>query len=330
MLISGFDALLADLDGVVYAGNGAIPKAIEALNRLQEHSVVLAYITNNASRSPGAVAEHLIQLGAPASAEQVFGSADAGAELLAQELPLGSKVLVVGSAYLRDCVSSFGMEIVASHRDLPQGVIQGFDPSLGWKDLAEAAFAIQGGAIWVATNTDRTIPRAEGIAPGNGSLVEAVSAATNVQPLVAGKPEPLLFRRAAETFEATRPLVVGDRLDTDILGGNNAGYNTVLVLTGIDSARSALAARTAERPDYIIADLSGLYADYPVVEVTGFGIRCGAALASVNGDAITVNGDEADLDSWRAACAAWWLAHPHQEHAVEPKLSFSQTVAAKP
>ena len=330
MLISGYDALLADLDGVVYAGNGAIPKAIDALNRLQEHSVVLAYITNNASRSPGAVAAHLNQLGAPASAEQVFGSADAGAELLAQKLPQGSKVLVVGSSYLRDCVSSFGMEIVASHLDEPQGVIQGFDPSIGWKDLAEAAYAIHGGAIWVATNTDRTIPRAEGIAPGNGSLVEAVAAATNATPLVAGKPEPLLFRRAAETFQVTHPLVVGDRLDTDILGGNNAGCRTALVLTGVDTVRTALAARTAERPDYIIADLSGLYETYPVVEVTGFGIRCGAALASVNGDTITIDGDETDLDSWRAACAAWWLAHPQQEHAVEPKLSFSQIVGIKP
>lgn len=330
MLISGFDALLSDLDGVVYAGNGAIPKAIEALNRLKENSVALAYITNNASRSPGAVAEHLRQLGAPASAEQVFGSADVGAELLAQKVPQGSKVLVIGSAYLRDCVSSFGMEIVASHLDEPYGVIQGFDPSIGWKDLAEAAFAINSGAIWVATNTDRTIPRAEGIAPGNGSLVEAVHSATNVEPQVAGKPGPLLFRRAAETFDATRPLVVGDRLDTDILGGNNAGYKTVLVLTGVDTARAALTARAAERPNYIISDLSGLYEDYPVIEVTGLGVRCGGATASVNGHTITIDGDESDLDAWRAASQAWWLAHPMQEHVAEPDLEFSANVSAKP
>lgn len=330
MLISGFDALLSDLDGVVYAGNGAIPKAIEALNRLSECSVSLAYVTNNASRSPSAVAAHLKQLGAPASAEQVFGSADAGAELLAQKLPQGSKVLVVGSGYLRDCVSSFGMEIVASHTDEPLGVIQGFDPALGWKDLAEAAFAINGGAIWVATNTDLTIPRAEGIAPGNGSLVNAIGAATNTRPLVAGKPEPLLFRRAAENFEATRPLVVGDRLDTDILGGNRAGYNTVLVLTGVDTALSALSARTAERPDYLIADLSGLYEEYPVIEATGFGIRCGSAVACVNEETILIDGEENNLDSWRAACAAWWLAHPEQEHVAEPKLTFSQKVGSKP
>lgn len=326
MLISGFDALLSDLDGVVYAGNGAIPRAIEALNGLDEHSVVLAYVTNNASRSPQAVAAHLSELGAPASAEQVFGSADAGAELLAQKLPRGSKVLVVGSAYLRDCVSDYGMEIVSSHQDEPQGVIQGFDPSIGWKDLSEAAFSVNRGAVWVATNTDRTIPRAEGIAPGNGMLVAAVQATTDARPAVAGKPEPLLFQRAAEHFQATRPLVVGDRLDTDILGGNNAGFSTVLVLTGVDTAATALAARSAERPDFLISDLSKLYEPYPTTQVTGFGIRCGTAMASVNGNSITIDGDENNLDAWRAACAAWWLAHPHADEATAPSTVFTQTV----
>ncbi|MFJ6419299.1 HAD-IIA family hydrolase [Paeniglutamicibacter sp. NPDC091659] len=326
MLISGFDALLSDLDGVVYAGNGAIPKAIEALKGLSEHSVALAYVTNNASRSPKAVAAHLSELGAPASAGQVFGSADAGAELLAQKLPRGSKILVVGSSYLRDCVTAFGMELVTSHRDGPQGVIQGFDPSIGWKDLAEAAFAINRGAVWVATNTDQTIPRAEGIAPGNGMLVAAVQAATTVKPFVAGKPEPLLFQRAAENFEATRPLVVGDRLDTDILGGNNAGYSTALVLTGVDTAATALAARTAERPDFLIRDLGELYVPYPTIKATGFGIRCGSAFASVNGESITIDGDENDLNAWRAACAAWWLAHPHVDEATSPATVFVQTV----
>ncbi len=329
MLISGYDALLSDLDGVVYAGNGAIPKAIEALNGLNEYSVALAYVTNNASRSPKAVAAHLSELGAPASASQVFGSADAGAELLAQKLPLGSKVLVVGSAYLRDCVTSYGMELASSHLDSPAGVIQGFDPSIGWKDLAEAAFAINRGAVWVATNTDQTIPRAEGIAPGNGMLVAAVQAATTTKPFVAGKPEPLLFQRAAESFESNRPLVVGDRLDTDILGGNNAGFATVLVLTGVDTPATALAARTAERPDYLIADLSGLYEPYPVIQVTGFGIRCGTAIASVAGETITITGDENDINAWRAACAAWWLSHPNADEATSPLTVFTQTVGSK-
>lgn len=326
MLISGFDALLTDLDGVVYAGNGAIPKAIEALQGLNEYGVALAYVTNNASRSPKAVAAHLSELGAPASAEQVFGSADAGAELLTQHIAQGSKVFVVGSSYLRDCVISYGMELVTSHLDAPHAVIQGFDPAIGWKDLAEAAFAINRGALWVATNTDQTIPRAEGIAPGNGMLVASVQAATTTKPLVAGKPGPLLFQRAAESFEATRPLVVGDRLDTDILGGNAAGFATVLVLTGVDSCVTALGARTAERPDYLVNDLSGLYKNYPVIQVTGYGIRCGDALAVVNGQTITVHGDENDINAWRATCAAWWMAHPHTEEKTNPQAIFNQIV----
>lgn len=104
----------------------------------------------------------------------------------------------------------------------------------------------------------------------------------------------------------------------------------MLVLTGVDTARAALTARSAERPNYIITDLSGLYEDYPVIEVTGFGVRCGGVTASVNGHTITIDGDESDLDSWRAASQAWWLAHPKQEHVAEPDLEFSANIATKP
>ena len=155
---------------------------------------------------------------------------------------------------------------VRSEAEEPVAVVQGFHPDLGWKDLAEAAYVIAGGALWVATNTDMSIPQARGIAPGNGTLVAAVAAATGQRPLVAGKPEAPLFHAAAKRLAADRPLVVGDRLDTDILGGNNAGFATVAVLTGVDTRESILAARTLERPDYLINDLTDLYRPYPVME----------------------------------------------------------------
>lgn len=164
MLISGFDAVLTDLDGVVYAGAGAIEGAVESLDRLAGLGVSLAYVTNNASRSPEVVAGHLRALGVPARSDQVFDSASAGADLLAKLVEIGSVVLVVGSAYLRECVTARGMVLALSEHERIDAVIQGFDPTLGWKDLAAAAFAINKGALWVATNTDLTIPRAEGIA----------------------------------------------------------------------------------------------------------------------------------------------------------------------
>ncbi|MCT2090143.1 HAD-IIA family hydrolase [Micrococcus terreus] len=256
---SGHDALLCDLDGVVYAGAGAIAGAVETLHELTERGVPVAFVTNNASRSPQSVAEHLAELGITATAEQIFGAAAAGVRLLeGMELPPGSAVLVIGSDYLRGLVSEAGFRVVSRADEQPAAVIQGFDPSVGWADLAQAAYAIQAGAVWVATNTDLTIPRAEGIAPGNGSLVQAVSQATGVIPPAAGKPQPLLFQWAAEQLGAQRPLVVGDRLDTDILGGNRAGFTTALVLTGVDSRESAAAAPQDQRPQVIVQSLDEL------------------------------------------------------------------------
>ncbi|MCC9193064.1 HAD-IIA family hydrolase [Arthrobacter sp. zg-Y916] len=321
-LVGSFDAVFADLDGVVYAGPHAIPGAPEALQGLEAAGVQLAYITNNASRSSATVAEHLRELGAPATAGNVFGSAQAGAELLAGLVPAGSRVLVTGSQTLTDQVRAQGLEPVPSAEDQPAAVIQGFDPGLGWKDLAEAAFAVAAGAVWVATNTDLSIPQARGIAPGNGTLVAAVAAATGRAPVVAGKPEAPLFTTAARHLGVERPLVVGDRLDTDILGGTNAGYATALVLTGVDSPATALAARTAERPDFLIPNLGALYEPYPSVQRTDGGFGCGTALATVSGGTVEITAPEGDLDGWRAACAAWWDANPEVTAAASPEVRW--------
>lgn len=324
-LIAGYDAVLSDLDGVVYAGPHAIAGAVEALQRLEGAGVQLAYVTNNASRSSEKVAAHLRELGAPATAETVFGSAQAGAELLAGQVPAGATVLVTGSAWLTEQVLEQGLVPVHSADDRPDAVIQGFDPALGWKDLAEAAFAVERGAVWVATNTDMSIPQARGIAPGNGTLVAAVAAATGRTPLVAGKPEAPLFLTAASHLGAVTPLVVGDRLDTDILGGNNAGFATALVLTGVDSPQTALAARTRERPTYLVESLDAFYAPYPDIEARDGGFACGSAAARVSGNTVEISGDRSDLDSWRAACAAWWNARPDAETASAPELSWTVT-----
>jgi HAD superfamily hydrolase (TIGR01450 family) len=326
-LIGSYDAVLSDLDGVVYAGPHAIEGAVEALKRLADAGVKLAYITNNASRSAEDVAGHLRSLGAPARGEQVFGSAFAGAELLAGMVPAGSKVLVTGSRTLVEAVRGQGLVPVESADDRPAAVIQGFSPDLGWKDLAEASYAVAAGATWVATNTDLSIPQARGIAPGNGTLVAAVAAATGRRPVVAGKPEAPLFTTAARHLDSRRPLVVGDRLDTDILGGNRAGMDTALVLTGVDSVRTALAAAASERPVYLLAGLGDLYGPYPVGTVDGGVHRSGGSSAHVEAGVVVIEGSETELDSWRAACAAWWAAHPDLDAARLPELRFSGAAA---
>ena len=269
----GHDALLCDLDGVVYAGDHAIDGAVPTLRELDARGVPVAYVTNNASRAPQAVAEHLNSFGLKVSGEQVFGSAAAGVALLDERLGgRRGSVLVVGSEHLRELVTAAGHDLVTHAAEHPDAVIQGFDPAVGWTDLAEAAYAVRAGACWVATNTDLTIPRAEGIAPGNGALVEAISRATGTTPVAAGQPAPVLFRMAAQRLGATRPLVVGDRLDTDILGGNRAGYDTALVLTGVDSRTSAASAPADQHPSWILEDLPALL-DAPSAHGDGDGER---------------------------------------------------------
>lgn len=262
----GHDGLLCDLDGVVYAGAGPLPGAVEALAALRERGVPVGFVTNNASRPPEAVAEHLRDLGVQADPQEVFGSAPAGAALLEETLQerLGrstGRVLVVGSAYLRGLVAERGHTVVSSAADAPDAVLQGFDPGIGWSQLAEAAYAVNAGALWVATNLDLSIPRAEGVAPGNGALAAAVGHATGTTPVAAGKPEPHLFRLAAAQLGVTRPLMVGDRLDTDIRGANAAGMDAVLVLTGVDTRSSAEQAPAEDRPDWIVEDLTALLAE---------------------------------------------------------------------
>jgi HAD superfamily hydrolase (TIGR01450 family) len=321
-LISRFDALLSDLDGVVYAGPHAIPGAVESLRRLDGLGVGLGYVTNNASRTPAQVAAHLRELGAPAEDHQVVSSSQAAAELLASLVPAGSAILITGSPALAHEIELVGLKPVHSAEGNPVAVVQGFNPEIGWKDLAEAAYVVAGGALWVATNTDMSIPQARGMAPGNGTLVAAVTAATRQTPRVAGKPEAPLFHAAAKRLGAERPLVVGDRLDTDILGGNRAGFATVAVLTGVDTRESILAARTDERPGFVILDLTGLYQPYPAVENDGGAFRCGDSTASVDGGSVRISGNKESLDSWRAACAAWWEAHPNASEAAAPVLEW--------
>ena len=312
-LISPFDALLADLDGVVYAGPHAIPGAVESLRRLAGIGVGLGYVTNNASRTPAQVAAHLRELGAPAEDHQVVSSSQAAGELLATLLPAGAAGAGHRRPALAQEVELVGLVPVHGARSSRRRGA-GVQPGVGWKDLAEAAYVIAGGALWVATNTDMSIPQARGMAPGNGTLVAAVAAATGQRPLVAGKPEAPLFHAAAKRLAADRPLVVGDRLDTDILGGNSAGFATVAVLTGVDTRETILAARTASA-GYLINDLTDLYRPYPAIESDAGRHRCGAATAVVHGQTVRVSGDPGDLDAWRAACAAWWTANPETDTA---------------
>lgn len=316
-LIDRYDLLLLDLDGVAYVGERAVPGAAAALEEVRRRGVAVCYVTNNASRTPRAVAELLGRVGIPATAGEVLTSAQTAAELLAQRLPPRSVVLVVGTSALAQEVAACGLTPVsAAAADKPVAVVQGYGPEVGWWHLAEAAVALNEGALWVVTNTDRSVPSERGPLPGNGALVAAVATATGRQPdVVVGKPYPALFSNAVRRYAAHRPLVIGDRLDTDIEGAVRAGYDSLLVLTGVTSAAEALIAGPMSRPSYLAADLSDLVAEYPAVRSGGGVTRCRDWSVAADAGQLSLSGAGAPIDALRALAVAA-NSHPPAVEAV--------------
>ncbi|MGW7055922.1 HAD-IIA family hydrolase [Streptomyces sp. NPDC054887] len=306
-LREAYDTALLDLDGVVYAGGAAIAHAVDALGVAREGGMHLAYVTNNALRTPDAVAEHLTELGVPAEAADVITSAQAVARLIADQVPEGARVLVVGGEGLRVALRERGLVPVESADDDPVAVVQGYGgPDLAWGRFAEAAYAVARGLPWFASNTDLTIPSARGIAPGNGAAVEVVRIATGAEPQVAGKPLPPMHRETILRTGAERPLVVGDRLDTDIEGANAGGVDSLLVLTGVTDAAQLLAAAPKYRPTYVDADLRGLLTGQPEVADGDGGFVCGGWTGAVRDGELVAEGEGEALDGLRALCAAAW------------------------
>lgn len=250
------DCLLLDLDGTVFRGHEATPGAVDTLAAITARKL---YVTNNASRSADEVAQHLCAMGFTAQPHDVVTSAQSAAHLLADRLPEGARVLIVGTASLAAEITHVGLKPVRLWSDDPVAVVQGHSPQTAWPDLAEAALAIRGGALWVAANVDVTLPSERGLLPGNGSMVAALQTATNREPTVAGKPQPRLLTDALSRGDFRNPLVVGDRLDTDIAGANAAGLPSLLVLSGVSTASETVRAIRSERPNYIATDLRSLY-----------------------------------------------------------------------
>lgn len=318
------DGVLFDLDGVVYRGSTAVPHAPESIERLQ---IPTGYVTNNAGRSPQVVADHLTDLGITTRPEQVTTSAQAAAGLIAQRYGTGTKVLMVGGPGLQEAILENGLTLVASAEDAPDVVVQGTSQTITWPDLAEAVYAINAGAVHIATNLDSTMPTDRGIALGNGALVKAISHATGRTPAAAaGKPDPQIFAHAAALAKMRRPVVVGDRMDTDIAGAVAAGMPGLLVFTGVATAQDVLRSQPQHRPTYLARDLRGLHETHPEVESAGGRFQCAEATAWLEGGELLVSSGGAQknlsgvagevnvsLNELRAACGAAWATQTELE-----------------
>ncbi len=307
-LCTAYDAGLLDLDGVLYVGAAGVPHAAESVASARNRGMRIAFVTNNASRRPAVVAAQLARLGIPAQPVDVVTSGQAAVRDLVEHLAPGSAVLVVGTSGLADLVHEAGFRPVrtveAAGPAGPQAVIQGLDTTTSWADLAEASIAIRAGARWVAGNTDSTYPSERGPLPGNGAMVAALVTATGRHPLVVGKPEPALHRESVDRVGATRPLVVGDRLDTDVLGAVRAGSDSLLVLTGVTDPGALVAAPVGMRPTYLASDLRGLLVGHEAPRLVDGTAVCGAASASYDGTRLVTSGG--GDDALRAACALSW------------------------
>jgi HAD superfamily hydrolase (TIGR01450 family) len=304
------------LDGTVFRGHELTEGAVESLEKASGRTL---FVTNNASRSADEVAQHLTELGLPATAEDVVTSAQSAAHVLADQLAPGSRVLVVGTESLAAEVTGVGLEPVRSYDDDPDAVVQGHSPETGWAILAEAALAIRAGALWVAANVDATLPTERGLLPGNGAMVAALRSATDAEPQVAGKPAPTLLLDALKRGDFQTPLVVGDRLNTDIAGANSAELPSLMVLTGVNSARDAVYAVPDQRATFIGHDLRALHQDADELAV------CPQPAWQIDSTDNTISvttaaEDRSDgLSIVRAVAHAIWSSHADgQTLAVEP------------
>lgn len=309
-LIDRHDGLIFDLDGVLQLDDQPVAHAADAMSEVGRRGVTCVYLTNNAARPPEDVAARLLSLGIHVDTAQVLTSAMVAADVLADRYPPGSEILVVGGSGLVEAIDRAGLHAVTVATSDVVAVAQGWSPDIGWRLLAEGAVALRGGAAWVATNADRTLPSPRGPLPGNGSLVAALRTATGLDPEVVGKPERGMFEAAATRAGGTSPLMVGDRLDTDIAGAMAAGLPALLVLTGVASAHDLLAAAPNQRPTYVGLDLRSLLQPHHRPTVAGEVATCGSARVSADGrvtGADDPQNNAADVaDALRAAAALAW------------------------
>ena len=304
-IVEAHDLVMFDLDGVVYVGGDAIDGVAAHIERLRGTGRHVAFVTNNASRTPDKVAAKLVGVGVRAAAADVVTSAQAAARVLAEQHGGGAKILLLGGEGLRVALLEAGLVPV----DDPDGavaVVSGYGPDVRWRDIMRVSTLVRDGLPYVASNTDMTIPTPYGLAPGHGVLVRTIAGFAGVTPTVAGKPEKPLMEETVRRVGGDRPIMVGDRLDTDIEGAHAIDIPSLLVLTGVTWLPELAAATPELRPSYIAPTLDGLFEPHPVPTSTDAHVELGGWSAVVEGGRLRVEGEGTDADWWRVAVTACW------------------------
>lgn len=255
---SSLKGVLIDLDGVVYTGRMPIPRSAAFLAEARRHELRFLLVTNNSTTSPELVAERLRTMDIEVEPREILTSAQAAVAYVRTQAPPGTRVLIVGEAGLRSEAEQQGLVVVENGESTAEFVIAGLDRAFDYEKLTAATRSIMAGALFVATNGDALLPVEGGeFLPGAGSILAAIQTATGVEPVVLGKPERGLFEHGLRRLGDLAPhqaAMIGDRLDTDVVGGRRAGLRTILVLTGVTSRADA--ARAVPAPDAIVDDLA--------------------------------------------------------------------------
>jgi 4-nitrophenyl phosphatase len=251
------EGLILDMDGVLWRGDLVLPGADDLINTLNKTYIPHAFATNNATKTAEQIAIEGQMRGLSIKPEEVITSAMVAVSMTLSHLSEGAKVFVLGEGGLTEPMQKAGFELIPSAEGA-QAVVVGLDREVTWDKLSEAAYAIEGGAIFIGTNGDLSLPTERGFAPGNGAILQALEATTGIPPTIVGKPDPIMFHEALRMIavEREQALVVGDRLETDILGGIQAGLQTALVLTGASTLDEL--DRSTIQPDYVFPDLLSL------------------------------------------------------------------------
>jgi 4-nitrophenyl phosphatase len=254
MLADAYDCLLFDLDGVLYRGEEPVPAAPPTMAELRRAGARPVFLTNNSARTPEQVAAKLRGLGIDAGPSEVMTSALATAELLAARG--GGRAYVVGQDGVRRALTDAGLEVLDGEPYQADLVVVGFDGSVTYDRLKTACLLVQRGARLVATNPDASYPAEDGLWPGAGALLALITTTTGATAEVVGKPFAPVFEAALRRGGGGRPLVVGDRLDTDIEGAVRLGWDSMLVLTGVSTRPETGASEP--QPTYVAEDVGAL------------------------------------------------------------------------
>jgi 4-nitrophenyl phosphatase len=255
--LQDIDAVVLDMDGVLWKGSDLLPGFFELFQMLDQRSIPYLTLTNNARKTPEKIQARFSANNVDIGLDQILTSAIGAAQYLSQELAPNSSIYVIGEEGLRQALIEAKFQVL-NRSDNADAVVVGLDIEATWAKLAEATYAISAGARFIGTNPDGSIPTERGNAPGNGALLAAISTPTGKQAEIIGKPEPYLYNLAIQRLgtNASRTLAVGDRLNTDVLGGKRAGMLTALIMTGV-TTREGL--RDSEiQPDWVFDDLPHL------------------------------------------------------------------------